>query len=234
MKEYEDQKMRTLTIEKTICNFNELSDESKTIAIEEYQDSLLENGDLSREVKEHFTELLTLLKVPFKTIDFSLSNCQGDGVSFLFNFNQKQLLDFIIMIENKEASEKGYKLLKKIIDELHSCLPEKTELEKFKKILSINQLELNVSNERINFCYSHSDTTKTSLSTILDYHELNQKFIDLLKSIENLIEEFYQTICNELETSGYNIIEYVPNFQEFNELSSANDWEYLENGTQNF
>jgi len=53
------------------------------------------------------------------------------------------------------------------------------------------------------------------------------------EEIENHVEEFkkvYLKVAKEVEKAGYSILEYRMNFEEFNEMCEANEYEFYENG----
>lgn len=76
--------MRTFTTEHTVYTFNELSDEAKQKAIEDYRDGLMFDS-LEEIMHEELTEVL-LPKYKIKPVEvdvhFSLGYSQGDGASF--------------------------------------------------------------------------------------------------------------------------------------------------------
>lgn len=78
--------MRKFTTEHTVYSFDELTTEAKAIAIEQYRESIVDDGydDLEEYMQESLYGLLGLNKIKSDdaTVRYSLGYSQGDGASF--------------------------------------------------------------------------------------------------------------------------------------------------------
>lgn len=148
-------------------------------------------------------------------LQYSLSYCQGDGLSFdcdniltdkVYNHLLKQFTKqqrFII----KFLKDYGYKFYTKNTDN-HYCYASKRDLQN-----SIN-------------CYAYSNFKEYYPSSKLKEND----FDDNIAKIEDILTDFYLDLCKQYEKDGYNQIYYVGDDNEFIQLCKDNGYEFLIDG----
>jgi hypothetical protein len=187
-------------IEQKVFAFSELSKEvqEKVIAkwyeLEDYP-SLTE--DLTESLKAMNKQCFYDVK-----LSYSLSYCQGDGLSFTGT------LDFEKFLENIYSKRENLKpSVKKALSELVFYIRSKGNAGRYAYS----------SKSDIEFEYNSNDT----------YTHLENMFeSDILPEIQ----DYYMSICRDIETEGYNILDYRMSIDEFTELAESNSYEYFEDG----
>jgi hypothetical protein len=188
------------TIRTKIYTFDELSDEAKQVAIEDLRNSKEIHLDwFIDDAKEQIDEAGFYDDVE---LQYSLSYCQGDGLSFSCNrIEERVLLSFFaeILGEGKEKTA---------------------------KVIMDNCSFVNTGNDG-HYCYaSKRDIDYTFESYKNDYKNINQVVAKVLEKIENL----YVDLCKDLENQGYKEIEYQYSDECIIEDIQANDYEFLKSG----
>lgn len=189
--------METITKTCSVYSFDELSEEAKQTALDKWY----ENEDypfLSYDLENEATNFDEYNIFENVKLCYSLSYCQGDGLSF----------DSDINIDN--------------------YLNAFTKLPEWKKKAIIEQCyKPHTSANTGHYCYcSKSDFNYDLNDTTKDYPLLNALIEDICKEIT----DYYLDICSKLEKSGYSIIEYRMNFEEFDEYCEANEYQFDING----
>jgi len=190
------------TIRTKIYTFDELSDEAKEVAIEQY-----------RNVQEYYSDFFNddaveqIDKAGFSgdvKLQYSLSYCQGEGLSFSCNrIEERVLLSFFAEILG-EGKEKTAKI---IID---------------------NCSFVNTGNDG-RYCYA----SKNDIEFILEIYGTNYdktNIENIVKKVETKIQNLYINLCKDLEKQGYEDIEYQCSDEGITETLIANDYEFLSNG----
>jgi len=217
--------MRTITTEETVYTFNELSEESKVKALELWY----RDGDEQSIQCDMFNEDANyLLSEIFKNVElsFSLSYCQGDGFSFVFdNFDNKDIVKFLNDIKDMKKD-----FLVEFSSDMRESIFELVADFDIRENV-INGLELYIESERIRHEYSHSYTV--AIECLSEYDgslDFNDKTTNYIISLTDLFKSIYHLICSELETQGYRSIYYQMDIEDFNEYTIDNEYEFLENG----
>jgi len=73
---------------------------------------------------------------------------------------------------------------------------------------------------------SHRHNYYFSRSITMDFYDKDGEDVDTVEALQDI----YFSICREVEKIGYDELEYRMNFDEFSELSDANDYDYTEDG----
>jgi hypothetical protein len=182
-----------------IYNFNELSQEAKDYAINQCKDKFETDLDF------YYDNCIEAIKEKgfFGNIklQYSLSYCQGDGVSFSCEYFDTKRLNKIF--ENILGQRK-----QKTID------------------LIINNCYFNLVGNTGRYCYAHIN----DLEFIFDDNINAPNIIEVVKKVENELKSIYIDLCKKLETDGYNEIEHQLSYEYIADLLEVNDYEFLENG----
>lgn len=195
--------MKTISI--NLYSFNELSEEAKQKAIDkwyEYEDFPGFYNDLTESLKSKYPEFLN------PVLSYSLSYCQGDGLSF--------------------KADK-YTKLKELFIEVLGPGKEKTAA-----LLANNCTQILKGNTG-RYCYaSRSDIDLYLENYTSSINCTNTNNIDtVIEKVRIKLEDIYLSACKDIEKEGYSIIEYRMNFEEFNELCEANEYTFEESGKMN-
>ena len=191
------------TIEVQTFSFDELSSEAKSYAIEKERNSKSEYGDmlyfLNDDIKEQAHE--RNFDIPKDGIVYSLSYCQGDGLSFSSDPVNKD------------------KFIK-------DALPDNTK----QSILDLlnDRLTIETTHNKGHYCFAaksqvlveFDDNGKGNL------HNLNE----LVATIENHVQNEYMDLCRAFEKQGYDEIEYELSDECIIETIKANEFQFLSNG----
>lgn len=192
--------MEIITREYNTFKFQELSKEAKEKAIEKWyneEEYPLLNEDILNEI-DYFDEHNIFEDVK---LCYSLSYCQGDGLSFDSQINLKNFLDNIY-----------YK-----------------KLPQYKKD-AICEYIYNISSKRNNghYCFSskYDVIFDENYQDGIERKHLSKLWDDIL---EEIIEHYLDT-CKKLQKYGYSVLEYRMNDDEFSEHCEANEYTFFENG----
>lgn len=196
--------MQTIIKEIQVFKFDELSVEAKERARQDYCEiedySFLIEEEL-KQTDECFDEV---------KLQYSLSYCQGDGLSFSGELNLRK---FLTLVYSKKR-----KLNKKMIDLLCDW---------------IYSVESAGNEGRYYFC-SKSDIKYTEdYSLEKEMSEFRYLIIDKLwENVLAEIQNYYVELCRQLEKYGYSILTYRMTDEEFSEHCEIDDYQFLEDGKQ--
>ena len=201
--------MRTITLEPVnIYTFDELSDEAKENARSWYRNNLdcdYTNDFVEEQMTQELYETFLCLVDDFN-LSFSLSNCQGDGVSFtatlpVYNEKTKPLYEKIF----------GDKMTKNI-----------------KRVLPFLEIKF-VRNGRNYYCHKYTVDTETPYNS--RYGGIGTSRVDsVADDIESIINDWRCSVCDELEKYGYEIIEYMNSDEYIDEEIICNEYEFTKDG----
>ena len=171
--------MRKVVIEYEVYSYQELEEEAKERARETISKSIVEqNFDYLEQ------DLLTLLEEDYGlkennvTLHYSLTYCQGDGLSF----------DCKDLLESKYFKDKMYEGL---------TVNEKISLSKM-----INKGELNLFTKRSgNHLYQYS--LHSDVQAITNFYHWGKNKEELVEKIVKKLGRVYMAICDRLEKIGY-------------------------------
>jgi len=191
------------TIETQVYTFDELSDDVKEKVIEEFRDDECKHLDLYS-FAEDCNEYLKEKGFTNASVKYSLGYSQGDGLSF-------------------EADEYS-KLEDLYIEELGKGK------EKTAKLLADNSTFICTGNKG---GYGYASTSDIDL--FIEYYtsEINtdgNNISDVVDIVRGQLEDIYTDLCGELETRGYNEIEYRLSDECIIENIQCNDYEFTKEG----
>lgn len=191
--------MRTETI--NVYKFNELSEQAKQKAIEDYRNLERDFSWLPDDIKEELLQDDRFERV--ENIVYSLSYCQGDGLSFSCDgFSDETLLKAF----NSVLGEGKERCARVLVDEFGWMFKTR--------------------HNNGNYCYaSNSDVVKYDGAW---HHDNIEGVLDEVR--DYLAEEVYLPKCRELESYGYSLIEYEDSDECIIESLEINGWEFLESG----
>ena len=182
-----------------VYNFNELSQCGKDTAISNFKNRHEIHLDFfNDEAKEIINE--RGFKGDIK-LQYSLSNSQGDGLSFGCEWFDSQKLHEIFVEVLGTGKDKTIEV-----------------------ILNNSYFKLNGNSGR--YCYSH----KNDLEYIFDDNINAPNIEEVVGKVEAKLVEIYLNLCGELENIGYNEIEYQYSDEYISELLEVNEYEFTENG----
>lgn len=178
-----------------VYNFNELSQVAKETAINNFKNNYEINLDFfNDEAKEIISE--RGFKGNIK-LQYSLSNCQGDGLSFGCDYFDSQKLH-------------------EIFREVLGTGKDKT----IETILNNSYFKLNGN------CGRYSYANIGDLEYIFDDNINAPNIEEVVGKVEKKLVEIYLNLCKELENIGYNEIEYQYSDEYISELLEVNDYEF--------
>lgn len=180
-----------------VYGFNELSSEVQKKVIDRYRDSYV---DIEDAMNLEFINYVGYLDLK---LNYSLSCCQGDGVSFsgevIGKEDVKELADYVY----------GGKVPRKILRLIDWGV--------------INDVQF----IRNNYHYVHKYTVDVIVESLIPCHYYIYRAI---RDFERAIKKWYLNTCNALETFGYNTIDSLRIDDYVRECIIANDLKFTENG----
>jgi hypothetical protein len=163
------------TIEIKLYKFTELSEQAKNVAIEKQRNHEIDFDWFSDYCHEQISE--KGFKGNIK-LQYSLSYCQGDGLSFSCDyFNNLNALFVEILGTEKQ----------KTID----CI--------------INNCSLKIKGNDRRYCYAHRNDINFELDNY--YVKSSTNLDNLISEVESKLKDLYIDLCNELQKQGYDDIE---------------------------
>lgn len=203
--------MKTITIEKKLYTFEELSKEVQNKLIEEYKEdtSVYETRN-----ELFYDDVMECLKAQFPKSDlrvcYSLSCCQGDGLYITGN------IDLYDMLEELKGNynEKEIKTLKHYISMSYHA---QTELEYESHYYYFDRKQ-----NAINIQYDLEEN-------IENYYYKNINY-ELIERFSNDAVECLWNLCDEFETEGYDILYNVEDEEAIEYYICNYDEEFTEDG----
>lgn len=218
--------MRIVTVDYEVYKFEELDKKIQEKVIQDYFEyaGVRENNVFFEEFANQ-----VLIEIGFieSEVSYSLRYCQGDGLTFDFDLNHWELIEFLKKIKYRELTIS----LKNLEKELYEIVKNFEIDEKM-----IEEYDINVYTEKNYYgnWYYHSKTRNIVVEAytfpLNDTEDNDEKVVTYLEKLEKVFYEIYQTVCEALESEGYRQIYYMPTVEEFAELAEVNNWEYLKNG----
>lgn len=173
--------MKTITIEKNIYSFNELSEDAKEKARREYLDNYRDTQWFSEDCEYRIKELFPNSELD---VEYSLSYCQGDGFNIYGKMAIKDAIDYVMKNSDKLneysrfylwLSKQGYTLY----------LPQ---------------------NGRYGYCCV---THENYIYQIIDNMEMDgytsnsENHIEILSVFDEVFKDLIGKLCKEFEENGY-------------------------------
>lgn len=191
--------MKTKTI--SIYEFKELSQEAQEKAIEYFKNCKQNDGDLLFMFNEDVTQYLIGKGWDDVKLQYSLSCCQGDGLSFSGKIDLKWFLE----------NEYSHKLPKYKINAI--C----------EYIYSVHS-----KGNTGHYCYASENQIEYTENYQNGEHweRIDKLWQDVFVEIKN----YYMSLCRKFEKQGYDEIDYQLSDKCIKEDIEANEYEFLENG----
>jgi hypothetical protein len=181
-----------------LYNYDELAPEVKEKALnnarkqitasDEYNECLIDDLQFlfNENIKDKFVGIESL------KISFSLNCCQGDGVSFVGEITQENIMELAKKVYDNHIPHK----IKRIVPYIYA-----------------------VQFERIDTFYTHKYTVTTNVIDNYNDDGTHSRFYDTCLQFEKDIDDYRAEFCKELESWGYeysaeyendeNIIKYI-------------------------
>lgn len=193
------------TIEIKLYKFNELSEQAQKIAIEKEQKYQYENSDLLFMFNEDIVEQAKKKGFVNPKFQYSLNNCQGDGLSFSFE-KYEHLKDLFIKHLGK-GKEKTAQLLE-------------------------DNCTLKASGNNGHYCYASKSDVDLYLENYTSAINTNCENINSVVSLVlSELENIYIDFCKQLEKKGYAEIDYLTSCNTCKENLIANYYDFTEDGS---
>ena len=200
--------MKKIIIEKDVYKYEELNEEAK----ENVKNWLL---DAFRDEEVFAQDCLEVMRAEYGfnnlDINYRLSYCQGDGLSFT---GRVSIYDFITNPLNRERLEKNF-----------------TQKELKTLYFLANTMELgSIIIDRTNYRYYHKDSVSFNYEyEIGDYLRGKEKLEEVAEKFLNYIIDLFDNECDKLEEAGYNYF-YEISEEEAKEICFCNGYEFFEDG----
>ena len=200
--------MKKTIIEKDVYKYGELNEESK----ENVKNWLLE---VYRDEEVFTQDCLEIMKAKYGLdnldVNYNLGSSQGDGLSFTGKIS---IYDFITDPLNKERLEKDF-----------------TQKELKTLYFLANTMELgSIIIDRVNYHYYHKNSVNFDYEyEIGDYLRGKEKLEEVSEKFLNYIKDLFDNECDRLKENGYNYF-YEISEEEAEEICTANDYKFFENG----
>lgn len=191
-------------IELEVYKYEELEEEVKEVVREKISELIV---DLRFDwLKEDLQEILACeYDLHDCELRYSLSYCQGDGLSF----------------DCDNLLESSY-IMNKIKEKLN-----KNEKAMLTSMIKKYQLSKIVSHNTNNhYCYASEYDIDIKLG--YGWYDLTKKQQELIDKIQNIVVEVYLEICSKLECEGYNC--YNVSEEDIVDMIKGNEWEFYEDG----
>jgi len=188
------------TIRTKVYTFNELSKEAQENAIERFRNENYEHISLDM-FSENCIEIIKEKGFKEPVLQYSLSYSQGDGLSFNSSgLENPVLVSFFAEIMGQNKE----KQIQVLIDNLDFSI-KVTDRYAFSSVRDVN-LDLED--------YNHYNTDNCN---------------NVVSKVREKIENYYLSLCKELEAMGYSEIEWHNSDECIKETLTAN-YEFLSNG----
>lgn len=184
-----------------VYSFEELSNESKQIAIEDYRNTM----DYSEQFSESFVDSAKCaiedegFDKDSITVAYSLSYSQGDGVSFTGVITLTKIVDILTNILGAEKT-KTAKLLASMVEQIYS------------------------TGNKGRYSYAHHS------QIIAEYNDIYPNISYILDLMVDIVKHTYMSLCKQLEKEGYEMIEYYESDKYITEEIINNELYFLSNG----
>lgn len=174
--------MKTITIEKQIYSFNELSETAKEKARREYLDNYRDTQWFSEDCEYRLNELFPNSEL---NVEYSLSYCQGDGFNIYGKMNLKDAINFVMSRTDK--------------------LNDNTRFFSWLKGLGYT-LNLSENKARYSYCYvNYNDFAFSILDDFVQdgYDSNYSNHCGYLDKFDSILKDEIKKLCKEFEDNGY-------------------------------
>ena len=188
-----------------VYTFEELDESAKENAREWFRECLHNDfEDESDAITEMFQEYLAEqgYNVDFNDISWSLSSCQGDGVSFVWSADGNEVLSIFSRIYDGNIP----KNVKRVIPFLE-----------FKFVRDDSR-------------YCHAYTVSTEIEIQRNYNGEIARVEGIIEEIERILDDDRLELCDAMGKIGYEEIAYQFSNECIDELMKASGYEFTEDG----
>ena len=199
----------------TLYEYSELSDSVKDKVRKEEVDQQLILGIRDVALQDGYKYIWLNHHFPNSNlkVEYSLANCQGDGVNVFGSFDFDNLIEYCKYIgEPMDFSEEEIDWLRENISEYSSIRVEQ--------------------NRRYGYCVVQSkDYFSCDWEYDLGLHmDLTEEQTDLLYKLSTVFYYTVRKLCKDMENYGYDFL-YEISDEEMCDMAEANEWLYYEDGT---
>lgn len=196
--------MQTITKHFAIYEYSELEDNAKERVKYDYLDSCRDTYYFS-DLCEY--ELVSLFPKSNLKVQYRLAYCQGDG----FNIYGTICLDDLLELLKDKFTDKELRFLNWA----------------FHTVSTMYKLPYN-NHDCFCICDRH-DYTEDIVGN-LEWYEYRGIKYDILNKFNELAQKYMTELCKKFENDGYKYF-YEIDDDEMEDISNANDWHYLSDGT---
>lgn len=207
--------MRTVTIEKNIYKYNELSDGAKENAKNWYLENCRWNYDFSDDIK---LDLENLFGKNNLDVEYSLSYSQGDGLNIYGMIDPKAIFD---CLENHNGGT--------MFDKYENVLTDAEKQTILDYAEYCGMIEMPKNPTLYNYCVADSTDIVSEWEWDLECAGIENIDHDTLNKFESLVIDMFTELCKTYEEWGYDFF-YEISDEEMSETCDANEWEFTEDG----
>ena len=190
------------TIETKVYSFDELNEESKSKAIENYRETNEIFLDLFQD--DIFETLKDNHNIEMIDLQYSLNYCQGDGLSFAGIFDIEHYINLCFINLSQKRKDLFFDFIYKIKS----------------------------NSNRGHYSYASKSDIEIEVNYNSFYYKKHSNINCMLETFEVFIQEYYMNLCEEFEKQGYAEIDYQNSCECIIESIYANEYEFDENGTR--
>ncbi len=194
--------MRTIKVK--LFSFDELNEEAKKVAIEKRRNIKYECGWILDNFHDNAIDKINESGFENPQLQYSLSHCQGDGLSFSATTYDREKLKVLFRTYLGENKEKTLDTI------LEYC--------SFKLTGNIGH-----------YCYTSSSQLTFEFD---DYKASHVQIHTLVSNIEKDLQGIYTNLCKELEKEGYETLDYEYSDECIIEDLQENECEFTEDGNK--
>jgi len=193
--------MQTVNIE--LFKFNELSEDAKQTAIEQYRNSIDDvlwyfSDDIEEQLRE---ENITFTK---RGLQYSLNYCQGDGLSFSGEFDVQKMVKLAL----PNLSEKRQNIIEQCIYSLYS------------------------SGNTGYYCYASKNDIDIEYNYCNWNYNRYPNLTALCEIVVEFTKDYYIDLCDKFKKQGYAEIEYQYSDEAIIEKIIENEYDFTIDGNR--
>ena len=207
--------MKTITIEKKLYDYDELTEQAKEKAKQDFLYIYRQDGD---DFYEYSVNELNSFFFPNSelNVEYTLSYCQGDGFNIYGKMDLKDAINFVMQRRKEKVEKKSKKFVR------------------FLKWLSEQGYTIELPNNKMRYSYCYVECADYDYQ-ILDCLE-QDGYTSGYEEKENLLEYFdayfkscIKELCKEFENNGYKYF-YEVEEEEIKEFAEDIGFMFEENG----
>lgn len=194
------------TIRTKVYAFNELSDEAKQVAIENYRNRFDDWHFENECLADSFNEQIKAEGFETPNVQFRLSCSQGDGLSFSAD-GYSGLYDLVLGVVGKHKPKTAQ--------------------------LITDNITLEIKGNTGRYCYASRNDIEGYLENYTACANNPTPNIDdaVSEALDTLVDR-YMDLCNKLEDNGYSHYEYIMSDEYIAETFEINDYLFTKDGRE--